>query len=298
MITYSTHNYTGEIYMAQDIFRGQDVAVKLEPTRGAHCTLEHEYHIYKKLAGGPGIPSVHLFGVERGYNVMVMDCLGPSLEQLFGQCHFRFTVKTVFFLASQLVSQLYFLPYIYGADAYYGKICRLRYIHSRNFIHLDLKPSNITMGVGKHSDIVYIIDFGLSRQFRHPDTYLHIPYNGAQGLVGTATFASIHSHVGSELGRRDDLESLAYVLVYFLRGSLPWQGLDLETSDLVLESKQTISSRFLCQGLPVQLRAFLEYSRSLSFDEKPDYDYLHDLFDASLLQEDDDFIFDWDGSDI
>lgn len=141
------------------------------------------------------------------------------------------------------------------------------------------------MGVGKNADTVYIIDFGLSKEFRHPDTYLHIPYNGAQGLVGTATFASIHSHLGCELGRRDDLESLAYILIYFLRGSLPWQGLELEPCDLIVESKQATLAHVLCQGLPVQLCTFLEYSRSLSFDSKPDYDYLHNLFNTPLLRE-------------
>jgi serine/threonine protein kinase len=150
------------------------------------------------------------------------------------------------------------------------------------------------MGVGKRADTVYIIDFGLSKEFRHPDTYLHIPYNGAQGLVGSATFASIHSHLGFELGRRDDLESLAYILIYFLRGSLPWQGLGLETCDLVVKNKQATSTLDLCQGLPVQLCAFLEYCRSLSFDDKPDYDYLYNLFDAPLLREG--LAFDWDGS--
>jgi casein kinase 1 len=96
------------------------------------------------------------------------------------------------------------------------------------------------------------------------------------------------------------MESLAYILIYFLRGSLPWQGLDLETRDLVAESKQTVSANVLCQGLPVQLHTFLEYSRSLSFDDMPDYNYLHNLFDTSLLREGsgDDLVFDWDNSDI
>lgn len=97
--------------MARDIFSEQEVAVKLEPTQGASCSLEHEFYVYKKLAGGLGIPFVHLFGIERGYNIMVMDCLGPSLEQLFGHCHFRFSIRTVSLLASQLVSQLDLLPH-------------------------------------------------------------------------------------------------------------------------------------------------------------------------------------------
>ena len=96
--------------MAHDIFSGQDVAVKLKPTRGAHCTLEHKFHVYKKLAEGPGISIVHLFGIKCGYNALVMDCLGPSLEQLFGHCHFQFSVKTVFLLASQLVIVFWRLP--------------------------------------------------------------------------------------------------------------------------------------------------------------------------------------------
>lgn len=151
------------------------------------------------------------------------------------------------------------------------------------------------MGTGKHSNTAYIIDFGLSKQFRQPDTYLHIPYNRAQGLVGTPTFASIHSHLGFELGRRDDLESLAYILIYFLRGSLPWQGLELKARDLVMESKQAITADILCQGLPVQLCTFLEYSHSLSFDGKPDYNYLYNLFNIPLREEfSNDLAFDWD----
>ncbi|KAF8799930.1 kinase-like protein [Phlegmacium glaucopus] len=259
-----------EIYAACDIFSGKDIAVKLELLQGAHGTLEHEFDIYKKLAGGTGIPFVHSFGVESSYNVM----------DLFVHCHFQFSIKTILLLASQL-------------------ICCLRYIHSRNFIHRDLKPSNIIMGVGKHTNTVYIIDFGLSKAFRNPNTYLHIPYNGAQGLVGTATFASIHSHLGFELGRRDDLESLAYILIYFLRGSLLWQGLALKSHDLVVESKQATSAHVLCQGLPEQLHIFLEYSHSLSFDDKPDYNYLYNLFNAPLLRDGfrSDLAFDWNGSD-
>ncbi|KAF8808089.1 kinase-like protein [Phlegmacium glaucopus] len=192
-------------------------------------------------------------------------------------------------------------------DVYHGKICHLRYIHSHNFIHCNLKPSNIIMGVGKHTNTVYIIDFGLSKAFRNPNTYLHIPYNGAQGLVGTATFASIHSHLGFELGRRDDLESLAYILIYFLRGSLPWQGLALNSD--AKRSNHTIllwkvnkpcqHMSYAKQGLPEQLHIFLEYSRSLYFDDKPDYNYLYNLFNAPLSRDGfrSDLAFDWNGSD-
>ena len=106
-----------------------------------------------------------------------------------------------------------------------SQLSRLKHVHSRNFVHRDLKPSNITMGTGIQSNMVHLIDFGLAKEYRDPNTYEHIPFKKDVGIVRTATFASINSHLGLELGRRDDLESLAYVLIYFLRGSLPWQDL-------------------------------------------------------------------------
>ena len=152
------------------------------------------------------------------------------------------------------------------------------------------------MGIGKHANVAYIIDFGLSKEFRDPRTHLHIPRGNTLGLTGTANFASIQSHLGLELGRRDDLESLAYILIYFLRGSLPWQGLAFKHRDLVAKSKQQNSTRELCNGLPEELHTFLDYSRSLSFNDKPNYDYLRGLFDNALLQAglESDIAFDWD----
>ena len=130
------------------------------------------------------------------------------------------------------------------------------------------------MGVGKHANVVHLVDFGLLKEFRDPNTHAHIPYTQTLGLTRTAMFASIHSHLGWELGRRDDLESLAYVLIYLLRGSLPWQGLKHRRRNRVVESKQKTSTRDLCLGLPMEFRTFLDYSRSLSFHDKPDYGYL------------------------
>jgi serine/threonine protein kinase len=153
------------------------------------------------------------------------------------------------------------------------------------------------MGIDKHANVAHIIDFGLSKEFRDPRTRLHIPHGKTLGLTGTIIFASIHSHLGLELGRRDDLESLAYILIYFLRGSLPWQG--LEDCDLVAESKQQNFTRDICDGLPLELRTFLDYSRSLSFDDKPNYDYLCSLFDDSLSRAElgGGMAFDWDEPD-
>jgi serine/threonine protein kinase len=190
----------------------------------------------------------------------------------------------------------YLLCYYLWANVSNVQIRRLQFVHSRNFIHRDLKPSNIIMGVGKHANLVHIIDFGLSKEFRHPDTHQHIPYNNSLSFAGTPTFASIPSHLGLELGRRDDLESLAYLLIHFLHGSLPWQGLEFGKHDLVVESKQNTPMYDLCSTLPVELRVFLEYSCSLSFDKKPDYGYVCDVFDGLLSWEEitTELTFDWD----
>jgi serine/threonine protein kinase len=149
------------------------------------------------------------------------------------------------------------------------------------------------MGVGEQANLVHLIDFGLSKEFRDPKTHVHIPYKKDLGLAGTAVFASINSHLGLELGRQDDLESLAYFFFYFFWGFLPWQGLGKKD---MLESKQTISAHNLFHELPTEFRAFLEHCRSLSFDGKPNYDHFLTLFDNLSSREvfQSDMAFDWD----
>ena len=150
------------------------------------------------------------------------------------------------------------------------------------------------MGVGRHASVAYLINFGLSKEFRDPNTHQHIPFSDHLGFIRTAAFASINSHLGLELGRRDDLESLAYVLFYFLWGFLPWQGLKLKGQG-ILKSKREITTHALFHGLPPELRAFFEHCRSLSFEGKPNYDQFFRLFDDLLAKEGprSDAGFDW-----
>ena len=152
------------------------------------------------------------------------------------------------------------------------------------------------MGLGRHTNIVHLIDFGLSKEFRNPNTHAHIPFNEGLGLIGTPAFASINSHLGLELGRRDDLESLAYTLFYFLWGFLPWQGLGFEG---ILESKRRLTELDLFRELPLELRAFFEHCRTLPFDGKPNYDHISLLFDNLFVKEgfQGDVAFDWDIAD-
>jgi serine/threonine protein kinase len=272
----------GDVYLAMDIILGQTVVVKLEPLETSQHMLAHEFSVYEKLGGGVGIPHVRWFGTEAGFNAMAIDCLGPSLENLFTRHRYQFTRITVLTIASQLVSNSTLKHDLWINRCGHVQLHRLRFIHSRNLIHCDLKPSNITIGVGNQADVVYLIDFGLSKEFRDAKTHRHIsmiPHTKPYTLLGSAVFASINSHIGLELGRKDDLESLAYVLIYFLRGALPWQG--LSSSD-ILEMKKRTSASDLCHGLPVELRTFLEYCHSLPFDHKPNYEYFVNLFDGLL----------------
>ena len=156
------------------------------------------------------------------------------------------------------------------------------------------------MGIGKRGNQVNIIDFGLAKKYRDSETHLHIPYREKKNfLTRTTRYASINTHLGVEQSRRDDLESLGYVMMYFCRGSLPWQGLEAanekEKNDQIMKKKMTTSTEVLCRGFPKELEIFLNYSRSLRFDDEPDYAYLRKLFRDLFVREgfQYDYVFDW-----
>ncbi|CAI5728128.1 unnamed protein product [Hyaloperonospora brassicae] len=270
----------GDIYLGTNMTSGEEVGIKLESVKSKHPQLLYESKIYKILNGGLGVPTLRWFGVEGEYNVMVIDLLGPSLEDLFNYCGRRFQLKTVLMIADQL-------------------LCRIEYCHSKNFIHRDVKPDNFLIGLGKRAQIVHIIDFGLAKKYRDPRTHQHIPYRENKNLTGTARYASINTHVGIEQSRRDDLESLGYVYMYFIRGSLPWQGLKANTKkqkyEKIMEKKMNTPIEVLCKGYPAEFRAYFEYCRALRFDDKPDYAYLKRLFKELFFRKGFQFdaMFDW-----
>lgn len=155
------------------------------------------------------------------------------------------------------------------------------------------------MGIGKCGNLVNVVDFGLANKYRDPNTYLHIPYREKIKLTGTARYASINAHLGIEQSRRDDLESLGYIMLYFLRGSLPWQDLKAATKEekynCIMKKKMETSVESLCRGLPNEFVRYLNYTRSLRFDDKPNYSYLRKIFRDLFVNEHFkyDYVFDW-----
>jgi len=270
----------GIIYEGVNMVNNQKVAIKFEPRKSDAPQLRDEYRTYQIMSNTPGIPSVHHFGVESVYNVLVLDLLGPSLEDLFELCQRNFTIKTVCMLAKQMLA-------------------RIQSTHEKNLIYRDIKPDNFLIGRNNNATTVYLIDFGMAKYYRDPHTKQHIPYREKKSLSGTARYMSINTHLGREQSRRDDLESLGHVFFYFLRGQLPWQGLKAATNkqkyEKIGEKKQLVPISELCKGHPEEFGKFLAYSRGLKFEETPDYDYLYKLINLVMKKNNliDDGQYDW-----
>ncbi|MFH4977113.1 hypothetical protein AB6A40_003822 [Gnathostoma spinigerum] len=270
----------GEIYLAKDTSSGERVAVKLEASDASHPQLGNELNVLRTLVGGCGIPQVMWYGHEGDFYVLVMELLGPSLEDLFNFCRRKFSLKTVLLLVEGI------LPLI-------------EFLHSRGLIHRDIKPDNFLMGLGNKRNTVHMIDYGLTKKYCFGPWAAHIPYKLNKQLSGTARYASVNNHLGVEQSRRDDLESVAYMLIYFVRGGLPWEGLQASTRkskyEAILRMKSETSLQSLCTGFPDVFMHFLVYCKQLEFDERPNYEAWRENFRDVFQQYGfaDDCMYDW-----
>ena len=274
----------GQIYLGRNIKENIPIAIKVEEN-GTRSHLFLEYEILQEIQGEEGIPKVYKFKQGHKHNYLIMELLGKSIDKLFSECNKNFSYKTIFQIGYQMIQ-------------------RIEYIHSKGYIHRDIKPGNFVIGKGDKSKIIYIIDFGLSKRYIDKNNKKHIPYKEGKGLTGTARYVSLFTHYGIEQSRRDDIEGIAYNLIYLAKGKLPWQGVKTknkkEKHKKIMESKIAYSPEQLCKDLPDEFVNLLKYSRNLEFEENPDYKSIKLMFKNHIIKNGDimNFEYDWDKAKI
>lgn len=265
-------------FLGTNTTTGEDVLISLEPLQKV-SVLQTESKVFRILQEGTGIPRLFWCGCESDYNILITELVGSSLSTLLVYCKGTFSLKTVLMLADQIIS-------------------RVEFMHSYNYVHRDIKPENFLVGIGKKANVIYMVKFNLAKKYigRYNQ---HVPYKEGKNFIGTARYASLNTFVGIEQSRRDDLESIGYMLVYLLKGKLPWQGLlgttKAEKYENIMQSKANTSIEELCTGLPHEFCAYFQYCKSLRFEEKPDYSFLRRIMRELFTKETftNDSLFDW-----
>ncbi|XP_057976766.1 casein kinase 1-like protein HD16 [Malania oleifera] len=260
----------GQVYVGRRVTAGPgaiEVALKFEhrTSKGCNYGPPYEWQVYNTLGGSHGVPRVHYKGRQGDYYVMVMDILGPSLWDVWNTTPHPMPVEMVACIAIEAISIL-------------------EKMHSRGYVHGDVKPENFLLGPPGTPDEkkLFLVDLGLATRWRDGTTGSHVEYDQRPDVFrGTVRYASVHAHLGRTGSRRDDLESLAYTLIFLLRGRLPWQGFQGENKGfLVCKKKMATSPEALCCFCPQPFRQFIEYVVNLKFDEEPNYAKYASLFDG------------------
>ena len=261
------------LYLGEHIETHQQVVIKIELASMKTSLLTFEAEYYTILNGGIGIPKKFWSGKKDNQHVLITEKLDNNLEELLDRCDGKFSLKTVLMIADQALRIFQFF-------------------HIRHLIHRDIKPENFMMK-GKS---LYIIDFGFTQEYENHFDFTHIPFKEHKSLTGTPRYSSMNALRGYEQSRRDDLESLGYMLIYFLKGSLPWQGLrgltQMKTFQQILKCKESVVPKKLCEKCPPEFEEYFNLVLNLKFDQDPDYTTLRSLFLSRFEKEN--FVYDRD----
>ena len=258
----------GFVYKGINIIDKKGVAVKVEKKDLGLNLLEKEsYYLYNLK--GIGVPEVVSYGFSGKYNILVQTLLGESLGKIFYKNNYHFPLKDICMFSIQILD-------------------RIEYVHSKYIIHRDIKPENFLIG-DPDKYMIYIIDFGLSKKYKSSRTNKHVQFRLTKKFTGTARYASLNSIRGSEQSRRDDLEAIGYMLLYFFNGGkLPWQGVSCkqkaEKYVKIYTMKKNLNLDEFCKNMPREIIYFMNYTRGLEFEQKPDYNYLRSLFENVLKE--------------
>lgn len=282
------------VYCAVDIESGDNVAVKTQRFCGLRSPLLAEYNIYETIKENKrsshfiGIPKVFHYDEDDTSALMVMDRLGPNLAELFASQGHLFSRKTLLMLFKHM-------------------LVAIQNVHESGFIHRDIKPDNICMGRGENAGFVHLIDFGIAERYEDEETGDHVPMVNHGSFSGTVLFASVNALSGLTTSRRDDLESLIYVIMFLWTGKLPFADIDKDNIDMSIAKSRRDKRRDVaevCQGYPQVVPDLLSYVRNLEYHETPDYVMMRGLietdFDEFGFKEDG--YFDWfytrDGDEV
>jgi len=271
-------NSYSSVFLGKYINKKNYVAIKVQDKNAFVSELEKEAY-YQYILRGFGIPKILSFGKNRKYNILVETLLGKTIYEYFTKNKNANTkMKDLCMVAIQIID-------------------RIQYIHSKNIIHQDIKPENFLVG-NPDTSIIYIIDFGLSKKYRSSRTGKHISFSKNNKFYGTMNFSSINAMKGYQMSRRDDMISIGYMLIYLINGKLPWSILEkgkLERFRKILSIKSNTTNEELCKYLPIEFYEYMNYVKSLKFEEKPNYIYLRKLFLSVLDKMNDkyDLKFSW-----
>ena len=267
------------IYTGINIITKEKVAIKVEERFKIEKFLEAECYFIFSLKN-IGIPKVISFGHNKEYDILVMPLLGKSLHEMQINENYNFEFKDICLIAIQVIE-------------------RIQWVHSQKIIHRDIKPDNFLIGLND-PNILYLIDFGLSKKYRSSVTGNHIKYNRVRKFVGSLRYASVNALKLREQSRRDDLESIGYMLIFLIKGSLPWDNIKVENKRSsfykISQFKQKLEPEILCRNLPKEFAEYIRYVKNLNFEEEPDYNYLKSLFQNLLRKqgfEEEKIFFSW-----